>query len=139
MDKTTHEMRLAQRTSIIRECNNSGMPKKSWMAINNVDEKQFYYWQRRIKCEVIQELQPNLTSTSTFVELPTPVADCQQGNLPDAVLRIGNCTLDIRDSSTPMLLQTIVPVLSKNNSILNHLSPERCFSFVEEDRIASRD
>ena len=44
MDKISHEMRLAQWTSIIRECNNSGMPKKSWMEINNINEKQFYYW-----------------------------------------------------------------------------------------------
>lgn len=39
MDKITHEMRLAQWTSIIRECNNSGMSKKSWITANNIESK----------------------------------------------------------------------------------------------------
>jgi putative transposase len=112
MDKITHEMRLAQWTSIIRECNSSGIPKKSWMATNNVDEKRFYYWQRRIRQEAIQELQPTRTSTATFVELPAPSTNYQQGTQPDAVLHIGNCALEIRNSMSPMLLQTIVKVMS---------------------------
>lgn len=112
MDKITHEMRLAQWTSIIRECNNSGMSKKSWMATNNVDEKQFYYWQRRIRHEALQELQPSLTSHATFVELPAPVTNNQQGHQPDAILRTGNCVLDIYNSMSPMLLQTIVQVMA---------------------------
>jgi putative transposase len=112
MDKITHEMRRTQWASIIRECNNSGMPKKSWMAINNVDEKQFYYWQRRFRREAIQELQPNLTSSLTFAELPTPITACQQGGQPDAILHIGNCTLEIHNTLTPMLLQAIVQVMT---------------------------
>ncbi len=112
MDKITHEMRRAQWASIVHECNNSGMPKKSWMAINNIDEKQFYYWQRRFRREAIQGLQTTLTSSSTFVELPTPITACRQDDQPDAILRIGNCTLEIRNSLTPILLQTLVQVMT---------------------------
>lgn len=104
-------MRLAQWTSIIRECNNSGMPKKSWMEINNINEKQFYYWQRRIRLEAVQDLQSSLSSNTTFVELPAPVAACKQDNQPDAVLRIGNNTLEIHNSLTPILLKTILQVM----------------------------
>ena len=111
MDKITHEMRLAQWSSIIRECNNSGMSKKSWMEINNINEKQFYYWQCRIRRESIQDLKSDPTSSPTFVELPTPVTACQQANQPDAVLRIGNFTLEIRNSLTPVLLQSILQVI----------------------------
>ena len=49
MDKITHEMRLSKWTTIVRECNNSGMPKKEWCAANGVDNKQFFYWQRRVR------------------------------------------------------------------------------------------
>lgn len=47
MDKITHEMRLAKWTTIVRECNNSGMPKKEWCAANEANNKQFFYWQSR--------------------------------------------------------------------------------------------
>ena len=98
MDKITRKMRLAQWTSIIRECNSSGMSKKSWITDNNIDEKQFYYWQRRIREEAIQELQPSCSSPTTFVELAAPTPDVLSGEQPDAILRIGNCTLEIRNT-----------------------------------------
>lgn len=112
MDKITHEMRIAQWTSIIRKCNNSGMAKKSWMTANNINEKQFYYWQRRVREEAFQDLQPALSATTSFVELPAPVNDALQDGQPDAVLRIGNCALEIRNTISPALLQTIVKVLA---------------------------
>lgn len=112
MDKITHEMRLAQWTSIIRECNNSGMQKKSWMSANDIDEKQFYYWQRRVREEVFQELPPSLPSTTAFVELPAPVSNAPQGGQPDAILRIGNCALEICNTISPALLQAIIQAVA---------------------------
>lgn len=112
MDKITHEMRLAQWASLIRECNNSGMPKKSWLSTNDIDEKQFYYWQRRVREEVFQERQPSLPSTTTFVELPAPVCDTPQVGQPEAVLRIGNCAIEIHNTISPALLQTIIQAVA---------------------------
>lgn len=112
MDQATHEMRRSHWTSIIRECNNSGMSKKSWITANNIDEKQFYYWQRRIRQEAIQELKPTVPSSPTFIELQassTPILESEQ---PDAVLRIGSYTLEIRNTLSPILLQTIVQVMT---------------------------
>jgi hypothetical protein len=112
MDKITHEMRRSQWTSIIRECNSSGISKKSWITANNVDEKQFYYWQRRIRQEAIHELQPTLPAATSFVELTAPSSDFRQNEQPDAVLRIGNCAIEIKNSLSPALLQTIVQVMT---------------------------
>ena len=112
MDKITHEMRLAQWTSIVRECNSSGMPKKSWITANNIDEKQFYYWQRRIRQEAIQELESPVPSAPSFAELPALSPDFHQSEQPDAVLRIGNSVLEIRNTIAPSLLQTIIQVMT---------------------------
>ncbi|WP_050759717.1 IS66 family insertion sequence element accessory protein TnpA [Clostridium carboxidivorans] len=57
MDKVTHEMRLMQWTNIVRECLSSGMGVRTWCLENNVNEKQFYYWQRRIRKEVFSTLK----------------------------------------------------------------------------------
>ncbi|MDD2294083.1 MAG: hypothetical protein PHD07_07755 [Bacteroidales bacterium] len=105
-------MRLAQWTSIISECNRSGMSKKSWITANNIDEKQFYYWQRRIRQEAIQELQPTSLSSPTFIELPSSSIDMHTSKQPDAVLRIGGCSLEISNTLSPLLLQTILQVMT---------------------------
>ena len=57
MDSITHEMRLAHWVPIVKECNNSGMSKKAWCIANNINEKQFYYWQCRIREEVFHEFK----------------------------------------------------------------------------------
>lgn len=112
MDKTTHQMRRVQWISIINECNSSGMSKKSWLEANNIDEKQFYYWQRRIRQEAIRELKPIDLSAPAFVKLPTPSATMHMSNHSDTVLRIKGCTLEINNTLSPILLQTILQVMT---------------------------
>ncbi len=112
MDKTTHQMRHAQWTSIISECNSSGMSKKACIEANNIDEKQFYYWQRRIRQESLQELKPMALSTPSFVELPAPSLDAHMSTHPDAVLNIKGYSLEISNTLSPLLLQTILQVMT---------------------------
>lgn len=50
-------MRLLQWTPIVRECRGSGMSVKTWCLENNMYEKQFYYWQRRVREEVFDTLK----------------------------------------------------------------------------------
>ena len=71
MDTHTHDIRMSQWTSIIQKCNTSGMTKKQWCQDNNIKEKQFYYWQRRIRKLFIQTAAGNVEPTAvTFAELP---------------------------------------------------------------------
>ena len=60
MDKITHEVRLKQWNSIITECQKRSLDQteKQWLAENDNDihEKQYYYWLRRIRNEAYNEL-----------------------------------------------------------------------------------
>lgn len=112
MDKITHEMRLSKWTTIVRECNNSGMPKKEWCAANGVDNKQFFYWQRRVREEVFQEVKNIVPLETTFAQLPAPVCKSTNHTQPDAVLNVGNYTLEINNTLSTELLQTLIEVLS---------------------------
>lgn len=49
MGNTTHQVRLAQWTQIVQECNRSleGMTAKQWLKDNSISEKAYYYWKRR--------------------------------------------------------------------------------------------
>lgn len=54
MDNTTHQVRLAQWIEIVEACNRrpEGMTAKQWLNDNNISEKTYYYWQRRVRKEV---------------------------------------------------------------------------------------
>lgn len=71
MDNHTQDIRIAQWSSIIQQCNTSGITKKQWCQDNNVNEKQFYYWQRRIRKMIIQTVPDKAEATGVkFAQLP---------------------------------------------------------------------
>ena len=71
MDKITHQMRLVQWTPIVRECRGNGMAVKAWCLENNINEKQFYYWQRGVRGEVFDTMiKTESLSKPNFVQLP---------------------------------------------------------------------
>ena len=51
MDQSTHEIRLANWIQIINNC--QSRPKeqttKQWLAENQISEKQYYYWLRKVR------------------------------------------------------------------------------------------
>ena len=58
MDQTTHEMRLANWKSIIEQCQSrpEGMSAKQWLRDNEIPEKQYYYWLRKLRKLAYEEV-----------------------------------------------------------------------------------
>ena len=116
LDSITHEMRLAHWVSIVKECNNSGMSKKAWCIANNINEKQFYYWQRRVREEVFHEFKKK-SSSGGFVEIPVAIARVEDEHLPSssepaAVIKVKNCTIEINNSASGTLLESLIKVIA---------------------------
>lgn len=117
MDKITHKMRLDNWAHLIQECNSSGLSKKRWCEQNQVDEKQFYYWQRKVR-EDIYTRQSSLLpteSTSGFVEVPSVINKvehpCEREN-SSATIHVNGCTIKIADSASDTFLRRLLGVLS---------------------------
>ena len=53
MDKTTHEIRIANWRSIIEQCQArpEGQSAKQWLSDNGISEKTYYYRQRKVRQE----------------------------------------------------------------------------------------
>ena len=49
MDHTTTEIRTEQWRQIVLEANGTSLTKKEFCRQNGIKEKQFYYWQRKIR------------------------------------------------------------------------------------------
>ena len=90
MDQLTHTVRRSNWINIIRQCQDrpAGTTAKQWLAENDISEKSFYYWLRKIRREVCeQEGLQEVTNPSdlSFVEIPVktaldiaPVPRCRQ-------------------------------------------------------------
>lgn len=116
MDTITHKMRLMQWTPIIRECHNSGMTIKSWCLENSVNEKQFYYWQRRIREEVYNTLETTDSKTQqpNFIQLPVPADNSRNTSSfeADMIIHIGNNVLELSNTVSEELLSKVLKVMS---------------------------
>lgn len=114
MDKITHEMRLIKWTPIIRECRGSGMSVKSWCVQNNVNEKQFYYWQRLIREKAFDTIKKSeIQSQPSFVQLPAPADSIRNPFFKaDMVIHTGNNVLELSNTVSEELLSKVLKVLS---------------------------
>ena len=69
MDQTTTDVRLANWKSIVEQCSArpDGISARQWLAQNNIPEKQYYYWQRRVRDLAYKQMQPSLPDSSCSV------------------------------------------------------------------------
>ena len=136
MDQLTHTVRRSNWINIIRQCQDrpAGTTAKQWLAENDISEKSYYYWLRKIRREVCeQEGLQEVTNPSalSFVEIPvktaldtTPVPTVPAAMTPVAVIRSGRLTLelsnDISESLLCRLLQDLTFTdISQNNININ--------------------
>ena len=89
MDVATAEIRYQRWVQAIQGWSNSGLSKRDYCQQNNIDEKQFYYYQRRIRAIIAEQgKRPVLPKGGS--ELPTRIAE-QQNNRPQIVkLRVSD-------------------------------------------------
>ena len=124
MDLLTHTVRRSNWINIIRQCQDrpAGTTAKQWLAENDISEKSYYYWLRKIRREVCeQEELQEVTNPSdlSFVEIPVkpalniaPVPTVPVAMTPVAVIRTGRLTLELaNDVSEPLLCRLLQEVL----------------------------
>lgn len=66
MDKITHEVRLANWKTIVEQCSAwpHGTTVKQGLAANDINEKTYYYWLRRVRREAYSQLNNELSPIS---------------------------------------------------------------------------
>ena len=113
MDNITHEMRIANWKPIVEQCHArpEGQTAKQWLAERGINEKQFYYWQRRIREEVYNQLTGMDPSGLSFMEIPSSGFTISAGQSyfkPDAVIRSAKVTIELSNSVSDQLLTRLL-------------------------------
>lgn len=120
MDQLTLTVRRSNWINIIRQCQNrpAGTTAKQWLAENDISEKSYYYWLRKIRREVCEQegLQEVTTpSELSFVEIPVktaldiaPVPTAPATTTPVAVIRSGSLALELSNDISESLLRRLL-------------------------------
>ena len=124
MDSNTHEVRTANWKGIVAQCQSrpEGQTIANWCEQNNVNLNTYYYWQRRVRRAVYQEMTTALSSAPgsqevsvSFAEIPVyPNADVHaannpfQGFSPDVVICKGNILVGVTNNVSCRVLDRIM-------------------------------
>ena len=116
MDQLSHEVRLKQWHEIIQNQLASGQSKREWCKENAIPEKQFFYWQRRVRKELYesqtQALEPVRAPAASTGFIEVAIAErtnsvISAGFHPEAVISVGNVTVGVTASISEDLLMRI--------------------------------
>ncbi len=84
MNQFTHDVRRTNWLNIVHQCQNrpSDMSVRQWLAENYVKEKAYYYWLRKFRKEVYDQMQLPAVPAKTevaFAEvtMPLPASDSE--------------------------------------------------------------
>ena len=102
----SRQERLDYWTGIIMARRSSGMTVRSWCQENNISEKTYYYWQKRLFNRLSEQQQP---SQPTFAEL-TPVSKANTGRIAVTV-RLPGAEADIHTGADAALVEAVLRVL----------------------------
>ena len=83
MDATTAEIRYQRWVRVIQDWSNSGLSKRDYCQRNEIDEKQFYYYQRRIRAIIAAQGERPALPEGNFTVGASSVG--QQSNRPQIV------------------------------------------------------
>ena len=121
MDKTTHDIRLANWKAIIKRCQSRPQDQsaKQWLAANNVPEKQYYYWLRKIRSMAYQEMNVSLPVVSNSKDtVPASFAEfsghdlLEPGSTAAVIIRTSRSTIEISSGVSERLMVKLVKAVT---------------------------
>ena len=115
----THQYRLSKWAPIIKECKSSDLTVKNWCLENDVNEKRYYYWQRKLRESLVTTMiEKTVTKEqpTTFIPMmkpqtPSTAVTSFSSFTPDMVLDTGSYRLEISNAINPQLLSEMMKVL----------------------------
>ena len=121
MDQTTHEVRLANWTETIKECQSrpKGQTTKQWLEEHGISDKQYYYWLRKVRKNAFAEMSQNLPAPKVkqlpapaLVEIPAENVLPEAENMPAVTIRTKKSTITISSAVSEALMVKLVKAVS---------------------------
>ena len=109
MEQSLQSLNAAQRVQLwaerIAECRSSGMSVRAWCRENEISEKTYYYWQRRLYQQMI-----SATQRVDFAEIPHEVQTGQSTGTAAKVCLSG-ATIEVYPGAEVQMIRVILETL----------------------------
>ena len=128
MDKETMRMKLTYWAGIIKEARASGMKISKWCEMNQITDRQYYYWHKKVMHDTyamalesgmvpaadVSPSQPALPAAPEFTELTIPGEDIKprQSGDPGIDIRCGKFTINVSSEFSEGELLRVLKVVS---------------------------
>lgn len=127
MDQTTHAIRKASWLDIIQQCQQrpADLTIKQWCRDNDIHEKSYYYWQRKLHKEAAEQMAvPTATpaqASVSFTEVPfnytaSSYEKSEERSIltvqPTAVFKCSHLTIAVTNDISDHLLSRIIQEVS---------------------------
>lgn len=112
LQKTKHEIKLAEWRGLVQECRSSGMTVRAWCAMRGITPQTYYRWQRQVWDAGVQ--QAGLGSGSacpiTFAEY-RPQVTAPSTPCPAVVLHLNCGRVEIHNGAARETIEATLSVL----------------------------
>ncbi len=112
MEGVTQAYRAKKWLEIMRQCAESGMTKRDYCLEQCINEKTFYYWQRRLRDRLSSSLQGPQDADAlpqAFVRVPFPANSIGSGgSRTAAIARVGSMAIGIQETAGEAFLTKLL-------------------------------
>ena len=121
MDRSMHEIRMANWKGVIQQCLNrpADQTAKQWLAENGISPKKYYYWQRKIRKYAVAEMKPALPRTEVPQEQEISLAEISLESLgsssdavPAVTIRTERSTIEITTAVSESAMIELIKAVS---------------------------
>ena len=109
MEHSLQTFNAAQRVELwaerIAECRGSGMSVRAWCRENEISEKAYYYWQRRLYQQTV-----STTEAVSFAEIPRGIQTGQYSGAA-AKISVSGATIEVYPGADAQIIQAILQTL----------------------------
>ena len=109
--EVTRHYRLSKWAQLIQECHRSGKTIAQWCDENNINQRQYYYWLKRVREAACNALPALNAQSNPFVPVEVDLKENKshsedQTYVPEITLRIGTVTMEIHNNASMSLIET---------------------------------
>jgi hypothetical protein len=107
IEEVLHNQRLNAWSQIVQACRSSGKSVSAWCIENNINEKTYYYRQRKV-CAALPETRKTIPAESqiAFAEVPPVWNGAASKNA--ITVRMRSAEIDIPNGADPRMVEIIL-------------------------------
>ena len=111
--QVTHAVRLQYWSGIIEERGKSGLSVRAYCRENEIVEKTYYYWQRKLREQACTNLALQTAVRPDTTQFAKVEHSTRQNNSSAITIRLAHAIIEISSDATSSAIESVLRILSQ--------------------------